>query len=199
MSIATIAPWRARIRSVRESHNMTLREVADKMGYDGNLGIIYEFEMRDRKFAPFEFLKWCSVFKLDPKKQTWMNEFEVNPNLISRRLKRFGPFMALEPEVPQPAPVVEATPEPTQDHVTRISEMIMQDALKEAAPVPEISCPVIPKEKEPLPASDILTAGELALSRFRELEKIMAEAEKSRDEYERLKAWLTQGSVILDL
>ena len=44
---------------------------------------------------------------------------------------------------------------------------------------------------------DILTAGELAINRFRELDKIMSDAEKFRQEYERLKKWLSEGKEIL--
>ena len=46
-------------------------------------------------------------------------------------------------------------------------------------------------------SSDIIVAGELALARFKELEKIMIDAERYRPEYLRLKAWLNHGSEIL--
>lgn len=96
-------------------------------------------------------------------------------------------------------------------------EKWVKEFRQESSPLPGWPVPVISLEdvpeliepiEQPLPPkfevatvvkydSDIITGGELALARYRELEKLMHDAERYRAEFERLKLWVAEGNKIL--
>ena len=166
--------WRDMIRTIREDAGFTQIQVGDAIGI--GMQAIYQLEKRKRLFTINEFKAWCFVMKIKFTEQKWMRDFDIDPIHIKNRDKKLIQIIKI--------------PVPTRPQVQkRIAEPEIEKM--EVVMLPPVQSLVRRVD------SDIITGGELALSRFRELEKLMNDAEKYRSEYERLKRWLTEGNDIL--
>ncbi len=178
--------WKQNLRIIRTAHNFSMKDIGMRMGMPQSgysaVAIINEFEMgKKSKMTHFEFVTWCNVFGLKPEEQLWMTEFEEREKIVEQRKTR----LLKGRRVPEIADIKTCLLKERVPDVTKVETTIPVTVVPYSTSIPI--------------GTDYLTTVEVMVERFKELHKLMLQAEASKPEYEKLKTWIEEGGKLLDL